>query len=123
MKRAALFSFTTAVLLAACMDSGLQPVAPEHNAARSDHSVPARSGTVMQKPSGEMTLFSTGLTTQDLTQGLTPQDLAQALVGEGVTVSNVTYTGAPSRRASSRAVAISSASSPESSSVPAASPT
>jgi len=32
--------------------------------------------------------------TQDLTSGLTANDLAQALAGNGVTISNVTYTGA-----------------------------
>lgn len=32
--------------------------------------------------------------TQDLTQGLTPTDLVQSLVGTGVTISNVTFTGA-----------------------------
>src|SRR5271156_1454472 len=37
-----------------------------------------------------------GLTTTDLTsQTLTPAALAQSLVGSGVTISNVTYTGAP----------------------------
>jgi hypothetical protein len=35
-----------------------------------------------------------GLSTQDLTQGPTAPDLASALVGEGVSVSNVTFTGA-----------------------------
>lgn len=34
------------------------------------------------------------LTTQDLTQGKTAQELATGLVGAGVTISNVTYTGA-----------------------------
>jgi uncharacterized repeat protein (TIGR01451 family) len=34
------------------------------------------------------------LTTEDLSGALTPDDLANALVGVGVTVSNVTYTGA-----------------------------
>ena len=36
----------------------------------------------------------TGLTTQDLTSGLTPEQLATSLVGEGVAISNVRYTGA-----------------------------
>lgn len=35
-----------------------------------------------------------GLATQDLTGTLTPQDLVYTLVGPGITVSNVTYTGA-----------------------------
>lgn len=35
-----------------------------------------------------------GLATQDLTQGLTASDLAASLVGEGISVSNVSYTGA-----------------------------
>lgn len=35
-----------------------------------------------------------GLTTQDLNSGLTPTDLVTALLGPGVTVSNVTFTGA-----------------------------
>jgi hypothetical protein len=35
-----------------------------------------------------------GLTTSDLTSGVTPTDLANAMAGPGVTVSNVTYTGA-----------------------------
>jgi len=33
--------------------------------------------------------------TQDPTQGLTPTDLVQSLVGTGVTISNVTFAGAP----------------------------
>lgn len=37
-----------------------------------------------------------GLSTQDLTQGVTATQLAQTLAGTGVTVSNVTYTGADS---------------------------
>jgi hypothetical protein len=37
---------------------------------------------------------SPGLTTSDLTSGVTPTDLANAMAGPGVTVSNVTYTGA-----------------------------
>jgi len=36
----------------------------------------------------------TALATQDLNSGFTASDLAQTLVGQGVTVSNVTYTGA-----------------------------
>jgi pimeloyl-ACP methyl ester carboxylesterase len=36
----------------------------------------------------------TGLVVQDLTGSLTPTDLANALMGEGVTISNVTFTGA-----------------------------
>ncbi len=36
----------------------------------------------------------TALTTQDLTTGLTATDLANNLVGAGISVSNVTYTGA-----------------------------
>lgn len=36
---------------------------------------------------------SPGLVTEDLSGALTPDDLANALVGVGVTVSNVTYTG------------------------------
>ena len=49
----------------------------------------------------DLTLFGEGsapggLTTTDLTNGnLTPTALAQSLVGTGVTISNVTYTGAP----------------------------
>jgi hypothetical protein len=39
-------------------------------------------------------LAAPGLTTQDLTGSLTANDLAQSLVGAGVTVSNVVYTGA-----------------------------
>ena len=35
-----------------------------------------------------------GLITQDLSTGLTPTELAQALVGPGITVTNVTYSGA-----------------------------
>ena len=35
-----------------------------------------------------------GLTTSDLTSGVTPTDLANAMAGPGVTVSNVTYSGA-----------------------------
>jgi hypothetical protein len=34
------------------------------------------------------------LSTQNLSQGLTPTDVANALVGAGITISNVTYTGA-----------------------------
>lgn len=34
------------------------------------------------------------LVTEDLTGGLEPQDLANALIGEGITISNVVYTGA-----------------------------
>jgi Prealbumin-like fold domain len=37
---------------------------------------------------------SPDLTTQDLTSGITPTDLANEIAGPGVTVSNVTYTGA-----------------------------
>jgi len=37
-----------------------------------------------------------GLTTQDLTQGVTAAELAQTLAGTGITISNVTYTGADS---------------------------
>jgi uncharacterized repeat protein (TIGR01451 family) len=37
---------------------------------------------------------SPGITTEDLSGALTPDDLANALVGVGVTVSDVTYTGA-----------------------------
>lgn len=37
---------------------------------------------------------SPGLVTQDLSGGLTASDLAQALVGKGITISNVTYSGA-----------------------------
>lgn len=36
----------------------------------------------------------TGLNTEDLTGTLTPQDLVDELVGEGITVSNIVYTGA-----------------------------
>jgi hypothetical protein len=39
---------------------------------------------------------ATGLSTQDLTQGVTATQLAQTLAGTGITVSNVTYTGADS---------------------------
>jgi hypothetical protein len=54
-------------------------------------------------PGGPLTLAADsfaatagGLTTDDLRdQALTATDLAQALVGPGVTISNVTYTGAP----------------------------
>lgn len=35
------------------------------------------------------------LVVQDLTMGITPQALAESLAGVGITVSNVTYTGAP----------------------------
>lgn len=35
-----------------------------------------------------------GLTTEDLSGALTPDDLANDLVGSGITISNVTYTGA-----------------------------
>ena len=46
--------------------------------------------------SAASTIASTGLTTQDLTDtALNPTDLANTLVGSGVTVSNVKYTGAP----------------------------
>lgn len=37
---------------------------------------------------------SPGLATEDLSGPLTPEDLANSLVGSGVTISNVTYTGA-----------------------------
>jgi hypothetical protein len=54
-------------------------------------------------PAGPLALFANsfaatpgGLVTDDLRdQALTTTDLAQALVGSGVTISNVTYTGAP----------------------------
>jgi hypothetical protein len=36
----------------------------------------------------------TALTTEDLTGALTPSDLANSLVGTGISISNVTYTGA-----------------------------
>jgi hypothetical protein len=35
-----------------------------------------------------------GLVVQDLAHGATPQNMAQSLVGGGVTISNVVYTGA-----------------------------
>ena len=38
---------------------------------------------------------ATSITTTDLTQGPTAEDLAQSLAGAGVTISNVSYTGAP----------------------------
>jgi hypothetical protein len=37
----------------------------------------------------------TSFVTQDLNQGLTPTDLVQALLGAGVSISNVTFNGAP----------------------------
>src|SRR3954468_22675515 len=36
---------------------------------------------------------ATGLVVNDLEHGVTPTDLANVLVGQGVTISNVTYTG------------------------------
>ena len=52
-------------------------------------------GSLIISPFGEASATG-GLVTEDLTGGtLTPAALAQSLVGSGVTISNVTYTGAP----------------------------
>jgi hypothetical protein len=43
---------------------------------------------------GKVSAASAGQVVQNLDSGVTPQDLAGALVGSGVTITNVTYTGA-----------------------------
>jgi hypothetical protein len=92
MKRIALTSLAAAAFLAACGDTQ-SSLAPDDAAdLRAGAADRARTATHVQKSGvGRMT----GLSTQDLTQGVTPEALAQALVGEGVTISNVSYTGAP----------------------------
>jgi alpha-tubulin suppressor-like RCC1 family protein len=56
---------------------------------------PTGTPTPTDTPSPTPTGLPGGLVTQDLSQDLTAQDLASTLVGPGITVSNVTYTGAP----------------------------
>jgi hypothetical protein len=58
-----------------------------------DGRAPTSSGTSRQAGIGES---AAKLTVRDLTEGLEPTELARALAGVGVTISNVTYTGADS---------------------------
>lgn len=62
---------------------------------RVGHSKPL---TARQGPAGLSLALSApvgGIAVQDMTQGVTALQMAQALVGPGVAISNVTYTGAP----------------------------
>ena len=73
-----------AMIAAGCSNERKSLTAPE---------TPTRHGSSRQVGVGADV---TGLSTQDLTQGVTATQLAQTLAGAGVTVSNVTYTGADS---------------------------
>jgi hypothetical protein len=91
MKRFMRFTLAVTVLLGACSEIAQQPLDPdaatrETPAERAQRRLP----TILQKQPGASPM---SLVTQDLNAGLTPADLAQALVGPGVTVSNVVYTG------------------------------
>ena len=72
------------------------PIAPPLVGAPIPVGSPVPTGTI---PTGTACPTPTGgggtVAVRDLTTGLTAQDLANLLVGSGVTVSNVRYTGAP----------------------------
>jgi hypothetical protein len=91
MRRQTVAILAVGALVAACGDMQSTLAPDGQTDLRAGGADRARQATHHQK-----TGFNpmTGLSTQDLTQGLTPEDLAQALVGEGVSISNVTYTGA-----------------------------
>jgi hypothetical protein len=92
MKRFALFTLGLALVAGACSDNQPQPLAPAPDAL--DASTAARrSPTIMQKQSARSSATPQSLTVQEI-NGMTAQQLAQTLVGPGVTISNVSYTGA-----------------------------
>lgn len=70
----------------ACQASDRTPLAPSATGA-------ARRGP--SAVSFALTPPVSGIVVQDMTQGITADSLARALVGPGVAISNVTYTGAP----------------------------
>ncbi len=92
MKRFALFTLGLALAAGACSDRQPQPLAPS-GAIVDAEATTERNATIRQKNSGSVGIMANGLSVQEL-NGLTPEQLAQSLVGPGVTISNVTYTGA-----------------------------
>ncbi|MHB1863888.1 MAG: choice-of-anchor L domain-containing protein [Gemmatimonadaceae bacterium] len=68
----------------ACQANDRTPLAPSAAARRG----PSGASFALTPP-------ASGIVVQDMTQGITADSLARALVGPGVAISNVTYTGAP----------------------------
>jgi hypothetical protein len=92
MRRLAVAGLALAAFAVGCSDS--------RSALEPEGSPELRTGAMSKKRVGSTVVKTQrvdrlSLSTQDLTTGLTPEDLAQALVGQGITISNVSYSGAP----------------------------
>jgi hypothetical protein len=79
------------LLLTVCAAVAVAVVAPA--AVYADNSAPDRNNP--QPYAADPTVFTDPLTVQDMNHGTTAQAMAQSLLGGGVTISNVVYTGAP----------------------------
>lgn len=75
-------------------ERSLAPNATTNRVPRVGHSKPLSALRLPKGISASLAAPTNGIAVQDMTDGITAQALAQALVGPGVTISNVTYTGA-----------------------------
>lgn len=89
MRRAVLIGLGLGVALAGCQDDMTRPPDPE----LSRGGVAAERGAVPTLMKKRTTASPLSLSVQEM-NGLTPEQVAEFLVGPGVTVSNVSYTGA-----------------------------
>lgn len=76
----------------------LGPAASQRGVVRPERVGHAKRAMPMRSPGGalfSLTAPASGIVVQDMTAGITADSLARTLVGPGVAISNVTYTGAP----------------------------